>query len=318
MSPPFPSSTEPRDVGLIGIGLMGTVLAQRLLANGYRVRGWDIAVPRREELLRLGGTVPDSPAAMACAGGRLLLSLANHDVVATVLDELEAELPVGTLVIDTSTGDPRAAEGHAARLQARGVGYLDATISGSSAVLQAGDAVFLVGGPAGDFERCADLWRALAGKVFHTGPVGSGARQKLVSNLVLGLNRAALAEGLVFAEMLGLDPTQTLQLLRESLAYSKIMDTKGPKMLQRDYTPQARLSQHLKDVRLMLASAAQGGVALPLSEAHRRILERAEELGWGEFDNSALLEALRPFGGTDLNETTYPSPFPTADRNTPL
>ena len=194
--------------------------------------------------------------------------------------------------------------------------YLDATISGSSQVLQTGEAVFLVGGTVTDFERCADLWRVLAGKVFHTGPVGSGARQKLVSNLVLGLNRAALAEGLVFAEALGLDPAQTLHLLRESLAYSKIMDTKGVKMLGRDYTPQARLSQHLKDVRLILASAAEGGLTLPLSEAHRQILERAEELGWGEFDNSALVEALRPSDLSTTNPMIASSP-PPADRNLP-
>jgi 3-hydroxyisobutyrate dehydrogenase-like beta-hydroxyacid dehydrogenase len=316
MSTAVPLSTEPRAVGLIGIGLMGTVLAQRLLAAGYAVRGWDIDATRREELRRLGGTVPDSPAAIARAGGRLLLSLPHHDIVATVLDELENELPAGSVVIDTSTGDPTAAEGHAARLRTRGVAYLDATISGSSQVLQMGEAVFLVGGTATDFERCADLWRVLAGKVFHTGPVGSGARQKLVSNLVLGLNRAALAEGLVFAESLGLDPAQTLHLLRESLAYSKIMDTKGPKMLARDYTPQARLSQHLKDVRLMLASGTEAGLALPLSEVHRQILERAEALGWGEFDNSALVEALRP-ADTTAAATTIPSSSRSVDRNPP-
>ncbi|MFN9371721.1 MAG: NAD(P)-dependent oxidoreductase [Planctomycetaceae bacterium] len=312
MSPVVSTSTEPRAVGLIGIGLMGTVLAQRLLAAGYTVQGWDVDSTRREALRRLGGAVPDSAAAVARGVDRLLLSLPTHDIVAGVLGEMGAELADGSLVIDTSTGDPAAAERQATSLGGRGVAYLDATISGSSAVLQGGEAVFLVGGSAADFERCADLWRVLAGKVFHTGPVGSGARQKLVSNLVLGLNRAALAEGLVFAERLGLDPAQTLHLLRESLAYSKIMDAKGPKMLQREYTPQARLSQHLKDVRLMLASAGEAGLALPLSDAHRRILERAEELGWGESDNSALIEALRTAETTTSSLTS-----PLVSRNAP-
>jgi len=312
MSTALSPSIESRPVGLIGIGLMGTVLAQRLLAGGYTVQGWDVDSTRREELRRLGGAVPDSVLALARVADRLLLSLPHHEVVAEVLAEIGAELPAGSLMIDTSTGDPAAAEGHAAQLRARGVAYLDATISGSSQVLQAGEGVFLVGGGAEDFERCADLWRVLAGKVFHTGPVGSGARQKLVSNLVLGLNRAALAEGLVFAESLGLDPLQTLHLLRESLAYSKIMDTKGPKMLRRDYTPQARLSQHLKDVRLMLASAGEAGLALPLSDAHRRILERAEELGWGDSDNSALIEALRP-----VEDHSSSIALPPVNRNTP-
>jgi 3-hydroxyisobutyrate dehydrogenase-like beta-hydroxyacid dehydrogenase len=85
------------------------------------------------------------------------------------------------------------------------------------------------------------------------------------------------------------------------------MDTKGPKMLSRDYTPQARLSQHLKDVRLMLASAEGSGLALPLTETHRQILERAEELGWGDADNSALIEALHPEPGAGVRPPQSPA-----------
>lgn len=307
----MPASVEhashTRTVGLIGIGLMGTVLARRLLEAGFAVWGWDLDPTRRDELRSLGGTVPTGPGELARRGGRLLLSLPHHEVVAEVLGALRHDLSPGCLLIDTSTGDPTAAEKQAADLESRGIHYLDATISGSSQVLAAGDAVFLVGGRADDFHACADLWQVLAGKVFHTGPAGSGARQKLVSNLVLGLNRAALAEGLVFAQSLGLDPEQTLTLLRESIAYSRIMDTKGPKMLSRDYTPQARLSQHLKDVRLMLASAEGSGLALPLTETHRQILERAEELGWGDADNSALIEALHPEPGAGVRPPQSPA-----------
>ena len=112
---------------------------------------------------------------------------------------------------------------------------------------------------------------------------------KLVTNLVLGLNRAALAEGLAFAQQLDLDLTQTLDVLRRSMAYSRIMDTKGEKMITQDFTPQAKLSQHLKDVRLMLAASV---LPLPLSETHRRLLEKAEVLGYGEADNSAVIRAI--------------------------
>lgn len=116
---------------------------------------------------------------------------------------------------------------------------------------------------------------------------------KLVTNLVLGLNRAALAEGLAFAESLGLDPAMALAVLRESMAYSRIMDTKGPKMVARNFTPEARLSQHLKDVRLIREAAARVGRSLPLSTEHQRLLELAESLGLGDHDNSAILDAIR-------------------------
>ena len=109
--------------------------------------------------------------------------------------------------------------------------------------------------------------------------MGTAAKMKLVTNLVLGLNRAALAEGLVLASSFGLDPQLTLEVLQASAAYSKAMDAKGAKMIGGDFAPQARLSQHLKDVRLLLAAAARTGRTLPLSETHRKLLEFAESLG---------------------------------------
>lgn len=114
---------------------------------------------------------------------------------------------------------------------------------------------------------------------------------KLVSNLVLGLNRASLAEGLSFARSLELDDEATLRVLTGTMAYSRIMDTKGRKMIEGDFGTQARLSQHLKDVRLMLDAAETDGLRLPLSETHRGLLELAEEAGFGDADNSAVIKA---------------------------
>ena len=115
---------------------------------------------------------------------------------------------------------------------------------------------------------------------------------KLVTNLVLGLNRAALAEALNYASTLGLDLSMTLRLLRESMSYSRIMDTKGEKMITGDFAPQARLAQHLKDVQLMLADGQRLSARLPLTETHRRLLEEAVEMGLGELDNSAIIRAF--------------------------
>src|SRR5262245_26348020 len=170
-------------------------------------------------------------------------------------------------------------------LSARSVIYLDATVSGSSVQVRDGHAVFLVGGPDDEFRASHELLSRIAGKVFHVGPAGSGARMKLVTNLVLGLNRAALAEGLHFASSLGLDPTAALAVVKECPSYSRAMDAKGEKMVRGDFAPEARLSQHLKDVRLMLAEAGRAGAGLPLTEAHRELLERAEALGLGSLDN---------------------------------
>ena len=133
----------------------------------------------------------------------------------------------------------------------------------------------------------------MGAKAFHVGLCGSAARMKLISNLVLGLNRAVLAEGLAFAEALGVSPAAALEVMAGSNAYSRAMDVKGRKMVERDFSVQARLSQHLKDVRLMLDAAAAAGLSLPLTETHRRLMEQAEAAGYGEQDNSAIIEVLR-------------------------
>jgi 3-hydroxyisobutyrate dehydrogenase-like beta-hydroxyacid dehydrogenase len=174
------------------------------------------------------------------------------------------------------------------------VQFLDATISGSSAQVRRGDVLVMVGGDESAFAPCRRLFESFAWQVRHVGPSGHGAMMKLVTNLVLGLNRAALAEGLAFAESVGLDAATTLSVLRDSMAYSRIMDTKGPKMVARDFTPEARLSQHLKDVRLIREAAERAGQSLPLSTEHQRLLELAESLGLGQLDNSAIRQALSP------------------------
>ena len=107
------------------------------------------------------------------------------------------------------------------------------------------------------------------------------------------MNRAALAEGLAFAEAIGVSPAAALEVMAGSMAYSPAMDVKGRKMVERDFAVQARLSQHLKDMRLMLHAAREAGLNLPLSETHRHLMEQAEQAGLGELDNSAIIEILR-------------------------
>jgi 3-hydroxyisobutyrate dehydrogenase-like beta-hydroxyacid dehydrogenase len=282
--------------GLVGVGLLGGAIAERLLGAGFRVVVADVDPSRSEALRRLGGEAVGDPSEVFRACDRVLLSLPTSDVVAAVIDRAEGALRPGQVVIDTTTGAPRDAEAAGARLAARGVAYLDATVSGSSAQARAGDAVIMAGGDPETFAACRDLFAALARSAFHVGPVGSGSRMKLATNLVLGLNRAALAEGLAFARAIGLDPALTLDVLRAGAAYSRVMDAKGPKMVSGDFTPQARLAQHLKDVRLILDEAARAGAVTPLSCVHRGLLESAEAAGFGEADNSAVLRAFDPPG----------------------
>ncbi len=278
-------------IGLVGIGLLGTALAERLLRAGIAVRGYDIQPERCQALKDLGGEPAAGLGEIARSCSRLVLSLPTTPIVEAVLHELGPQLRAGTYLVDTTTGDPERTALLGAELDRRGIHYLDATISGSSEQARAGDAVIMVGGEPASSQRCADLFACLAREWFHVGPWGSGARMKLVVNLVLGLNRAVLAEGLSLARACGLDLAETLRVLRAGAAYSRVMDTKGQKMITGAFQPQARLSQHLKDVRLILAEAARVGARVPLSLVHRDLLEQVEAGGWGEEDNSAVIRA---------------------------
>lgn len=297
-SPPLPP------VGLIGIGLLGSVLAERLLAAGFPVVGFDLDAARVAVFARLRGTPAGSAGEVLRRVDRVLLSLPSHREVSALLETEADALRPGLTVIDTTTGDPASAENLAAALAARGAVYLDATISGSSAQLREGLAIMMVGGDRQVFADHADLFAGLGTPTFHTGGPGTGARMKLVTNVVLGLNRAALAEGLALARGLGLDAAQALALMRGGPAYSRIMDRKGDKMLRGDFVPEARLSQHLKDVRLIVACGREAGLPMPLSVAHQAVLEAAEAAGLGGLDNSAIIQVLsarapseRPGGG---------------------
>jgi 3-hydroxyisobutyrate dehydrogenase-like beta-hydroxyacid dehydrogenase len=269
---------------------MGTALTERLLEHGYRVAVWNRTREKAAPLLARGAEWSDNP---LCGCRRVIISLYTTEVVVEVLTRMQAGFCAGQIVLDTTTGEPEQTAALGERLAKRGVRYLDAPISGSSEQTRRGEATVIVGGDRAAFEACADLWRVMGQKVFHVGPCGSAAKMKLISNLVLGLNRAALAEGLAFAEAIGVSPAAALEVMAGSMAYSRAMDVKGRKMIERDFSVQARLSQHLKDVRLMLEAAAAAGITLPLSETHRRLMEQAETAGLGEQDNSAIVEVLR-------------------------
>ncbi|NQV23807.1 MAG: NAD(P)-dependent oxidoreductase [Rhodopirellula sp.] len=281
-----------KSIGLVGLGLLGTALADRLLFRGWSVSGFDVDSVRRDEFSQAGG-VALSRLAEVASFDVVLLCLPTSQVVVDVVSSLKGELKAGQTIVDTTTGNPADVEPVAAELAAMGVDYLDATVGGSSQQARDGDIIIMCGGEASAFDRCRCLFDDLAKRTFHLGPVGSGSWMKLAVNLVLGLNRAVLGEGLAYAESLGLDPVTTLEVLKSSPAASAVMDTKGWKMLHRDFQPQARLAQHLKDVRVILETGSAAGACLPMSSVHRQLLEKLVDAGMGELDNSVVVQAFR-------------------------
>jgi 3-hydroxyisobutyrate dehydrogenase len=280
-------------IGVIGLGLMGSALAERFRAAGREVVGFDLRSDALQRLTAIGGEAVASARAVFARAEVVVLSLPNSDAVSEVIHSA-GESMRGATIIDTTTGDPSASERIGSELAKSGTSYLDATITGSSAEARAAQVIVTAGGRKEVFTASEPIFRLFARRWFHVGHWGSGARVKLAINLVLGLNRAVLAEGLAFARSCGLDPGLLLDILRDSAAYSRVMDTKGRKMIAEDNEPEARLAQHLKDVRLIIEAADRAGAKLPFSRLHELLLNQLVERGLGDRDNSSIIRAFDP------------------------
>jgi 3-hydroxyisobutyrate dehydrogenase-like beta-hydroxyacid dehydrogenase len=286
-------------VAIVGLGLMGEVYARRLLDVKIPVTGYDIDAARRSRLALIGGKPAESIAALAKSARCIIVAVFNTEQVEDVVENhLLPALGEGSnaIVLCMSTVDPDRVAALAGRVIPRGIRYLDVPVSGTSDQVRRGDGVALIGGDMAIADDVTDVLDALFVRRFHVGKVGDGGRAKLAVNLILGLNRLALAEGLVFAERLGLNPAAFLEVARGSASYSQVMDTKGPKMVRGDFSPEGRVKQTLKDAHLMLEQGAAVGQKLSALEVHVDVLEACVRAGEAELDNSAIIKEVRRRG----------------------
>ena len=281
-------------VGVIGVGLVGLALAERAIRAGFAVLGYDIDTARLDRLAAAGGSRGASAADVLARAPLVLLALFEQRQTEAVIAAAMPWLAAGTTLIDCGTGDPDRMPALAADVAARGAVLLDAPLSGSSEQIRAGEATMLAGGDRGAYEAAAPLLDAITRTRFHLGDAGSGTRAKLATNLLLGLNRASLAEAVAFAESLSIDTASFLDLVRATPAYSRAVDAKGRRMAERDYaSPESRIRQHRKDLALIDAVAERVGCPLPLSRVHGAALDAAIEAGYGDLDNAAIVETWR-------------------------
>jgi 3-hydroxyisobutyrate dehydrogenase-like beta-hydroxyacid dehydrogenase len=278
-------------VGVVGLGLMGEVYVRRLMAAGFAVTGFDVDPARTERLAQIGARIA-SPPDIARDCNPIVLAVFNTDQVEDVVEHALLPAASGKIVLCTSTCDPDRIAALGARVADR-LRFLETPVSGTSEQVRQGEGVALVGGEERLAAEAAPVLDALFPKRFFIGKVGDGGRAKLAVNLILGLNRLALAEGLVFASRLGLDPAALLRVARGSAAASQVMDTKGPKMVGGDFSPEGRVRQTLKDVHLMLEQAQRAGQKLPLLGVHADVLEACVRHGESDADNSIIIEEIR-------------------------
>jgi 3-hydroxyisobutyrate dehydrogenase len=294
-------------IGVVGLGLMGTAITKRLRGAGFTVLGHDVDAKKMEAFAALGGRPASALADMARACHIVVLSVFTTDQVEAVVEALLASHPTGrplTLVC-TSTVDPDRIAALARRLPADRMRLVEAPVSGSSEQTARGEALGLIGGEPAAIEAAAPVLDAICPRRHHLGAAGNGGRAKLAINLILDINRAGLAEGLVFAERVGLDPAAFLKVARESAAYSQIMDVKGDKMVTGDFSAHGRITQTLKDILLTLEQAARSGQQLPLGAVYADLIKGCVAHGEAEWDNSAVIQEIRRRAQADVSRAAH-------------
>jgi len=278
-------------VAVLGTGAMGAPMARRILGAGHAVRAWNRTRERAEPLAADGAVVAGSPAQAADGADVLVTMLTDGPAVESAV--AEGVLRPALTWLQTSTVGVRWTETLAARANEAGVHYLDAPVVGTVAPAEQGRLVVLAAGDDEAAERGAPVLEAIGRTTIRLGAVGDATRLKLVLNGALLAYLAGLGEAIALAEAFGLGGDRLLDAIEGGPIGTPYATLKGPMMVERSYEPSFALDLALKDLRLELEAAREEGVELRVAEVVAAELERASELGYGEADMAAVIEAVR-------------------------
>jgi 2-hydroxy-3-oxopropionate reductase len=292
-----------KQIGFIGLGIMGKPMALNLIRAGYALTVYDIDAARVAALKEAGARVAASSAAAAVGAEMVVTMLPNSpDVKAAVLGPggvLEGARP-GLLLVDMSSIAPLAAQEVGAACAAKGVRMLDAPVSGGEPKAIEGSLAIMVGGDAADFETAKPVLGAMGKSVVHTGALGSGNVTKLANQIIVALNIIAMSEALVLAKRAGVDPGTVYQAIRGGLAGSTVLDAKAPLVLKRKFDPGFRIELHKKDLRNALATAAELDVSLPFTSLAGEVMNAMLAAGKGKLDHGGLVQYFEGLAGVKV------------------
>lgn len=283
------SNVKP-SLAFLGIGLMGQPMAGRLLQAGYPLTAWNRTRSKAEPLATLGARIADSPAE-AVRSAQIVITMLEAGPI--VMDVVEAALPdmqPGSLVVDMSSTRQSEAQQLHAILAERGVGFIDAPVSGGVLGAEAGTLAIMAGGSTADFERVEPALRVM-GRPMLVGPAGCGQLAKLCNQLIVGGTMSIIAEALLLAQAGGADPSAVRAAIRGGFAESRILEVHGQRMLDRNFAPGGQVKSQTKDLDNILFAAASAGVKLPVTELVTNLWHSILDI-YPNADQAAALLAL--------------------------
>jgi 2-hydroxy-3-oxopropionate reductase len=281
-------------VGFIGLGIMGKPMVRNLVKAGFEVVAHSRTRASVDELVAGSGSVTaaDSPADVARQVKTVITMLPDSPDVRDVVFGENGLLDAfgdGHLLVDMSTIAPSTAIEVAEAAKAKGAAALDAPVSGGDKGAIAGTLSIMVGGEEADVARAMPLFEAMGKTIVHVGAAGAGQIVKACNQVVVALNYAAVSEALVLGSKMGVDPTKIVQVLSGGLANSRVLEMRGPTMIEHNFQPGFRINLHRKDLAIALGTGREVGAPLPVTALVSQFFDAVSVAGGGDLDHSALL-----------------------------
>jgi 2-hydroxy-3-oxopropionate reductase len=282
-----------KKIGFIGIGLMGLPMAKNLLKAGYELKAFNRTESKAEPLREFGGKISKSIKEVVSDNDVVITMLTDDNSVDAVMNSREFldNLKVDATVIDMSSVKPTTAISHGNNLKSKNINYLDSPVSGGTIGAEEASLAIMVGGEQKIFDDVSDVLKAM-GNPTLVGPLSSGQVSKLANQIIVGLTIGAVAEAVTLCEKAGANPNKMIKALSGGWADSKILQTHGKRMIEKDFTPKGRTSVHLKDMNNILECANSYNTHLPISNLVKEMYKSLVKNGHGETDHSSLYKEI--------------------------
>jgi 2-hydroxy-3-oxopropionate reductase len=280
-------------IGFIGVGLMGFPMAKNLLKSGYKLKAFNRSQVKADRLKEFGAEVSSSIKEVVTNSDVVITMLTDDSAVEKVMDsdEFIYNIKKDATVIDMSSVNPVITKKYAKILKEKNINYLDAPVSGGTIGAEEASLAIMVGGDEETFKECYDLLKIL-GNPTLVGPVASGQISKLANQIIVGVTIGAVAEAVTLCEKSGTNPSKMIEALSGGWADSKILQTHGKRMINKDFTPKGKTTTQLKDMTNIINAGKAAETHLPISSLVKEMYKDLVADGQGNTDHSSLYKAI--------------------------
>ena len=280
-------------IGFIGTGLMGLPMAKNLLKSGFKLKAFNRSINKAESLKDFGAEISKTLGEVVKDNDFIITMLTDDGAVDAIMNNSDFldNLEPGSTVIDMSSIKPTTATKYGNNFKSKNVNYLDAPVSGGTIGAEEASLAIMVGGDQSVFDNSIDILKAM-GNPTLVGPIGSGQVSKLANQIIVGITIGAVAEAVTLCEKAGADPIKLIKALTGGWADSKILQTHGKRMIDKDFSPKGKTSTHLKDMNNILECANSYNTNLPISNLVKEMYKTLVDNGHGNTDHSSLYNEI--------------------------